>query len=115
MPYRLSLAATLLIALAIGWFTLRPIVVIEVGGSDKLHHLVAFGLLTLPLSVTRPRWIPWVLLAAVAYGAAIEIIQPYVGRFREWADLLADAAGALIGAAAGLALSRDWSAMRRRR
>lgn len=115
MLYRLSLAATLVIAFAIGWFTLRPLPDIEVGGSDKLHHLVAFGLLTLPVSATRPRWIPGVLLAAIAYGGAIEIVQPYIGRFGEWGDLLADAAGALIGSAAGLAVSRDWRVLRARR
>jgi VanZ family protein len=39
-----------------------------------------------------------VALATLAYGGAIEIVQPITGRAAEWADLLADGAGAFAGA-----------------
>ena len=103
-PITASLAATLVLAVLIGFLTLTPIQNPGVPGTDKNHHLIAFAALALPLSFSRPRLAPWVVLAAVGYGGAIEIIQPYVGRSGEVFDLMADALGAVIGGAAGVAL-----------
>jgi VanZ family protein len=70
-------------------------------GGDKFHHLLAFGaiaftgVLGLPRAWER-RW-TWVMVAVSLYGGAIELIQPYVGRFGEWGDWVADAAGAVLG------------------
>jgi VanZ family protein len=101
-----SLAVTLALAALIGFLTLTPIQNPGVPGTDKSHHLIGFAALALPLSFSRPRLAPWVILAAAAYGGAIEIIQPLVGRSREVLDFVADAAGAVIGGAAGVALWR---------
>jgi VanZ family protein len=38
----------------------------------------------------------------VAFGGLIEIVQPYVGRGAEWADLVADGLGAALGVSLGL-------------
>ena len=35
---------------------------------------------------------------ALAYGGIIEIVQPFMGRAASWGDLLADGAGAFVGA-----------------
>lgn len=109
---RLGLILSLAAALVIGVVTLSPLPpeVQAVPGGDKLHHLVAFALLAFPAVATRPaRWLP-VLLLGVAYGGAIELIQPHVGRFAEWGDFAADAAGAALGTALGA-----WIAPRLRR
>ncbi len=67
---------------------------------DKLYHFIGFGLLALPLCLAYPRR-GWAVIAGVImFGAAIEVIQPFVGRGAEWADLLADALGA--GSVAGV-------------
>lgn len=100
-----SLAATLAVAALIGVATLTPIQNPGVPGTDKSHHLIAFAALALPLSFSRPSLAPWIVLAAIGYGGAIELIQPFVGRSREGLDLLADAIGAVIGGATGIGLS----------
>ena len=102
----LTLLVTLGLTAAIGYVTLAPVSDSGVPGSDKLHHALAFLALALPLSFARPRLTLWITLAAIAYGGAIELIQPYVGRDRDFFDFLADAAGAVSGAAVGAALSR---------
>ncbi len=103
---RLAMTLTALLALAIGFATLTPLSIPGPPGGDKLHHLLAFGGLVLPGTALRPRW--WAALAgfALAYGGLIEIVQPYVGRFGEWSDFLADGLGALVGVLAGKALAR---------
>ena len=87
--------------------------------SDKVAHLVIFGLLAgLTLRAThgsRPGPRLWPTLAAVAltvgWGALDEVHQMFVpGRFASAADLVADAGGAL----AALAAYALWSRLRRR-
>ena len=91
---------TFLLALVIAVLTLMPMRAGGSGvpGSDKLHHFLAFACLAFPLPLLRPRWTFWVILAVVFYGGAIELLQPFFGRQAEWADLLADAVGAVVGA-----------------
>lgn len=101
---RLMILVTLALSLVIGYVTLVPISDSGVPGSDKLHHFLAFFALALPLSFARPRLAPWIVLVAAAYGATIELIQPYVGRDRDVFDFLADGAGAVSGAAVGVGL-----------
>ncbi|WP_395663074.1 VanZ family protein [Aestuariivirga sp.] len=101
----LALLVTLVLTLVIGHLTLSPNLDSGVPGSDKAHHFLAFFALVLPVSFARPRLAMWITLAAVAYGGAIELIQPYVGRDRDFMDFLADSAGAVSGMIAGLALN----------
>lgn len=69
-------------------------------GSDKTHHLIAYAVLAFPLSIARPRsWI-WGLFGFLLFSGAIELVQPYVNRYGEWADLFANGLGLLIGAIA---------------
>ncbi len=72
--------------------------------TDKSHHFVAFAALALPLSFSRPRLAPWVVVAAAVYGGAIELIQPLIGPSGEVFDFMADAMGALIGGTSGAGL-----------
>jgi VanZ family protein len=99
-------AATFALALIIAAFTLAPIPAGGPAGSDKAYHILAFATLAIPLPLVRPRLTIWVALGVIAYGGAIELIQPFFGRHAEWADLIADGIGAVFGAAAGYALSR---------
>ncbi len=104
----LALAATLAVALAIGGLTLTHISDAGVPGSDKHHHMIAFAALTLPLAFARPRLALWIALAGIAYGGAIELIQPLVGRDKEFLDFVADGAGSLLGALCGASLRWLW-------
>lgn len=105
----LALSLTVALALLIGLATLMPVaarIAGDVPGNDKLHHLVGFALLALPLAIVRPRWMPVVALVLAAYGGVIELIQPHVGRGRELADWWADLAGIALGTGVGVALNR---------
>lgn len=104
---RLALALSAVIALAIAVLTLMPgEAVPDAPGGDKVHHFVAFGALVLPVVVVRPRHALWAVPLAIGYGGAIELIQPHVGRHGEWADAVANALGACMGAALGWGLHR---------
>ena len=68
-------------------------------GWDKTNHLLGFAVLGLLGCRSYPGHAAAVLLALLAYGGLIEVLQsltPY--RLAEWADLLADALGLLLGA-----------------
>ena len=99
---KIDIYATIAIAFAIGLATLTPVETLpNVSGSDKLYHLISFAILTLPIAIIRPHAL-WIILGlSIAYGGAIEIIQPLVNRNCEMADLFADACGAVLGILAG--------------
>lgn len=97
--------ATLTLALIIAVLTLTPMPSGGPAGSDKIYHILAFASLAFPLSLMRPRLVIWVALAVIAYGGSIELVQPFFGRQAEWADLVADAFGAVMGAGVGYILS----------
>ena len=95
---KIDIYTTIIIAFAIGLATLTPVEKLPtVSGSDKVYHLISFAILTLPIAIIRPRAI-WIILSLIiAYGGAIELLQPLVNRNCEMADFLADAFGAILG------------------
>ena len=95
---KIDFYATIIIAFAIGLATLTPVEKLpQVSGSDKVYHLISFAILTLPIAIIRPRAI-WIILSlSIAFGGAIELLQPLVNRTCELADFLADAVGAILG------------------
>lgn len=70
-------------------------------GSDKTHHFIAYCGLMLPTAIRQPKY--WLALALgfILWSGLIEIIQPYVNRYGEWLDLLANAGGILLAIAIG--------------
>lgn len=98
-PWGAVLAA---LVLAICWLAFDPAPPSSVDtGWDKANHALAFAV----LAVVAQRGFPGAgvlrLLAwGVAYGAFIEIVQSRIpGRSAEWADVVADTAGVLVGLA----------------
>ncbi len=73
---------------------------VSFSSSDKLEHALAYAMLMLWFCqgyVTRKARVG-LALALVAMGVVIEFLQQMSGyRFFEYADMLADAAGVLIG------------------
>ena len=95
--------------LAIGYLSLMPLVQLpDAPGNDKIHHLIAYGMLTFFATLPRKtrKTVVAALLAAIAYGGLIEVIQPYVNRYGEVGDFLADAAGAVLGGLLAHGVSR---------
>ncbi|WP_300056748.1 VanZ family protein [Sulfitobacter sp.] len=107
---------TIDLALCIGALTLIPLRTPSgVPGTDKAHHVLAFAILTVPCAALYPKRLLRVVFATAFYGGVIEVIQPYVGRHGETADVLADLLGVAIGAAFGLLLNMifKWRIARR--
>lgn len=100
--HRVAIIVTLGLALLIGYLTLTPNLKISVAGSDKIHHLIGFAALTFPGAFLYRHALYWLLPSVIAFGGAIEIIQPYVNRQGEWRDFWADVIGATIGMGIGL-------------
>ncbi len=92
------IAMTLLTLAAITTLSLWPLQFLPaVPGSDKIHHFIAYTALMLPTALRIPKH--WLLIGLffIIWSGAIELIQPYVNRYGEWLDLLANVAGLLFG------------------
>ena len=100
---RLALFLTIIFTIIICFGTLTPLPKsLNVPGSDKWHHFVAFAFLVYPLTVANKKcWIP-IILFGLFFGALIELVQPYLNRFGDIQDFQADAIGVLIGFALGV-------------
>jgi VanZ family protein len=73
---------------------------------DKAQHFLAyFGLAGLATTALRGRSF-WAMLALIALGGALEILQGYTGRDPDIHDEIANAIGAVSGWLAGLGLQR---------
>lgn len=79
---------------------------------DKAAHFIAFGLILWSFGVLFQR-LPrtWAALLAIVLGAAVEVVQAYIGRNASWGDLLADA----LGVATALLIWLVWRRFRPRR
>ena len=103
----LALTATAILSFVIAYLTLSPSppqVGVEELLSDKAYHVIAFAALVFPSALLYARSLIWMVPAALLFGGAIELIQPYVGREAEVADFLADAVGLSVGIVSGLIL-----------
>ena len=101
---------TLVFAIVIAVSTLTPLPTkIDVPGSDKWHHVVAFAALVFPLAYCNKRYAMVIAIAALGYGGFIEIVQPYVNRYGEFNNFVADGIGVCIGIAMARLLDRNSS------
>lgn len=99
--------------LAIGYLSLTPLPNLpDVPGNDKLHHLVAYAVLTFLATLSRRKIkeVLTIFIAVIAYGGLIETIQPYVNRYGEFGDFLANGAGAVLGVLLALGVTRGFKA-----
>ena len=111
-PYKrhiLALIATTILAGIIAYLTLTPPRPQTSNGllSDKVYHAIAFCALVFPGALLYRRSLIWLIPAALLFGAAIELVQPLVGRSAEMADFVADVIGVGCGLVLGLT-SRVW-------
>lgn len=109
----LSRTATALIALTILALTLLPSVTIPepnwLAQVDKLYHMMAFAALVIPAALFDRGAVRWMVIGGLILGAAIEFIQPSVGRDADMMDFLADATGLVLGLGLGWLLRRTFS------
>ena len=98
-----GMVLTFIFALIICVGTLVPLPrAVDVPGTDKWHHFLAFAALVYPLTVANRRCWLLIIAFALSFGALIEIIQPFVNRLGDIADFTADAVGVLIGFSCGV-------------
>ena len=69
----------------------------SVPGSDKTHHFIAYGALMFPTALRKPNYWPLIGIFFVCWSGGIELIQPFVNRYGEWLDLVANATGIICG------------------
>ncbi len=95
--YWLAITAVLLVSITI--LSLTPLAELPppMPGGDKLHHLIAYAALSIPLSLKKPKYWLLIVFFFLAYSGLIEIIQPYVNRHGEWLDLAANSLGVVFG------------------
>lgn len=99
------LILSILLLAAISILSLWPLAQLpSVPGSDKIHHFVAYAALVFPAALRRPKHWPLIALFFIFLGGCIELIQPYVNRYGEWLDFLANSCGVLLGIAAATLL-----------
>ncbi len=95
-PWRIAFGALLLLVLVLSLAPLGPDA--PTTGWDKTNHLLAFTLLGWAGCQAHPGRTGTVMLALLAYGALIEVLQSCTAyRSAEWGDLFADALGQLSG------------------
>ena len=101
----ISRTATALIALTILALTLLPAVTMStttwLTQVDKLYHIMAFAALLLPATLFDRGTVRWMVVGGLILGAAVEVIQPSVGRDADVVDFLADATGLVFGLGLG--------------
>ncbi len=68
----------------------------SVPGSDKTHHFISYALLMFPVALAKPKHWYFIAIFFIVYSGMIEIIQPYVNRYGEWLDLLANSIGVML-------------------
>ncbi len=74
----------------------------DVPGTDKTHHFIAYAALAFPVAFRLPKnWI-FLMLFFLFCSGMIELIQPYVNRYGEWLDMLANSLGLVIGTVLGI-------------
>ena len=94
--YWYYLTITLLISIAL--LSLWPAAQLpSVPGSDKTHHFIGYAALILPVALRQPKYFLIIVIGFLAFSGAIELIQPYVNRYGEWLDMLANTIGLICG------------------
>lgn len=106
MPLWLGLGVVLVLSVWYLSLTSAPPVA-GVAGSDKLGHLLAYGVQALWFSwLVTPANRRWVALGFLLQGMLLEFLQGWVGlRTPEWGDAVANSVGVGIGAVLGFLLA----------
>ena len=78
----------------------------SVPGSDKIHHLIAYSALTICVGLRKPSNYFLIIILFSFYSGLIEIIQPYVNRFREIEDFLFNNLGIFFGLTLGISINK---------
>ncbi|MCC0175769.1 VanZ family protein [Waterburya agarophytonicola K14] len=88
------ISLTLFILTIITLLSLSPLDELPpIPGTDKTHHFIAYAALMFPTAIKKPNYILAIALFLIAWSGAIELLQPYVNRYGDPRDLLANIMG----------------------
>ncbi len=86
------------ILIAITFLSLWPLQELpSVPGTDKTHHFIAYAALMFPVALRQAKFWKGYGVMIVGYSGVIELVQPFVNRYGEWLDMLANTCGVVIG------------------
>lgn len=106
------IASALLVALVV-YGSLSPGAALPVpGGVDKVEHFAVYLFLAVWFTALYPRSSYWRVVAGlVGLGLALEVLQHLMqlGRSAEWPDMVANAAGVLLGYGLAVAVTGGWA------
>ena len=95
---RVDFYFTFLVGFGIAYGTLFPLPEFPINqNNDKLTHIISFLILVFPISFLRQDKIIKVIFFSMIFGIGIEIIQPFVNRYGDINDVIANSIGILIG------------------
>ena len=100
----LTLIMTIILTVAMLWPLHQPLP--RPDGTDKVMHVIAFAALAFPMASTGRFGLLPVFISAIAFGGAIELIQPRFNRSTDVNDWLADIVGVMLGITCGLLYRR---------
>ncbi len=81
-----------------------------VPGNDKTHHFIAYAVLMFPVVLRKYNYWPLIGVLFFSWSGAIELVQPYVNRYGEWLDMIANTTGLIGGLLVALLLNRFFPA-----
>jgi len=95
----LSRLTFIALVLLIAWLAFSPHPPKDANlGWDKANHAAAFMTLMVCAAMAWPHRLMWAAPGLIGYGGFIEIVQSFIPeRDGEWADLLADTVGIVMG------------------
>lgn len=92
------LQLTIIQLICISTLSLWPVAHLpSVPGTDKTHHFLAYAALIFPTVLKEPKYYFSIIVGFIIFSGAIEVIQPYVNRYGEWLDMLANTLGLFFG------------------
>ena len=106
--YNKWLCITIILTLLILLLSLYPIDASPNSlSNDKAYHLIAYSLLSFPVSIKKPPFYILICLFFIIFGGFIELIQPYFNRYFDISDFLTNSVGVLIGMIIGSIMRRN--------
>lgn len=109
----LWLTASALLVVLVVYGSLSPAAALPVpGGVDKVEHFAAYLFLAVWFTALYPRTSYWRVVAGLlGLGLALEVLQHLMqlGRSAELPDMVANAAGVLLGYGLAVAATGDWA------
>ncbi len=96
---RLGLALAAVLAVFLGVAALLPGELLRpyLPQDGRVAHALGLFLIALLITASYPQSWGWVLGLGSVLGAAVELVQPVFGRGAQWADLMADIVGLVLG------------------